>query len=139
MKLAAVRTFALSLPDVIEAPHHHFGSFRVGGRIFVTMPPGETHLHVFVSEPHREQALALYPHFAEKLMWGGKVAGLRIALEAADPAVVRGLVRQAWAHQAAKGAKGTNGATAANGAKAAKAAKAAQNASHKPARKPAPG
>lgn len=104
MKLSAIRTFALSLPDVTEAPHHNFGSFRVGGRIFVTVPPEETHLHVFVSEPHREQALALYPHFAEKLLWGGKVAGLRIALADADPAVVKGLVRQAWAYQAA-GAK----------------------------------
>jgi len=103
MKLSAVRTFALSLPDVAEAPHHHFGSFRVGGRIFVTMPPGETHLHVFVGEAQREQALALYPQFAEKLMWGGKVAGLRITLADADPTLVKGLVRQAWAHQAAKG------------------------------------
>jgi hypothetical protein len=104
MKLSAVRAFALSLPDVTEAPHHHFGSFRVGGRIFVTVPPEETHLHVFVSEPHREQALALYPQFADKLLWGGKVAGLRIALADADPAVVKGLVRQAWAYKAA-GAK----------------------------------
>jgi hypothetical protein len=102
MKLSAVRKFALSLPDVAEAPHHHFGSFRVGGRIFVTVPPGETHLHVFVSEPQREQALALYPQFAEKLLWGGKVAGLRIALADADPAVVKELVRQAWAYKAAK-------------------------------------
>jgi hypothetical protein len=104
MKFSAVRAFALSLPDVAEAPHHDFGSFRVGSRIFVTVPPEETHLHVFVSEPHREQALALYPQFADKLLWGGKVAGLRIALADADPAVVKGLVRQAWAYKAA-GAK----------------------------------
>ena len=40
------------------------------------------------------------PEFAEKLLWGGKVVGLRVALAAAPPATVRRLVRQAWANKA---------------------------------------
>ena len=71
MKFAALRTYALSLSEVTEQPHHHSGSFRVRGKIFVTIPPEQTHLHLFVSEEQREQALAMYPEFTEKLLWGG--------------------------------------------------------------------
>jgi hypothetical protein len=33
-----VRRFAISLPEAIEAPHHGRPSFRVGKRIFATLP-----------------------------------------------------------------------------------------------------
>ena len=102
MKFAQVRTFALSLPEVTEEPHHQFGSFRVRGKIFVTVPPQQEHIHVFVSEQQREQALAMYPSFAEKLLWGGKVVGLRVALADANLQAVKALVRAAWEHKAPK-------------------------------------
>lgn len=57
---------ASSLPEVTDKPHHHFGSLRVRGKIFVTMPPREEHIHVFVPEQECEQALAMYPGFTEK-------------------------------------------------------------------------
>ena len=100
MNLAQVRLHAKSLQDVTEEPHHQFSSFRVKGKIFVTIPPDEEHIHVFVSETDREQALALYPEFVEKLLWGGKAVGLRIALAAAKPAVVKALVTKAWISKA---------------------------------------
>jgi hypothetical protein len=102
MKFSTIHTFATSLPEVTEEPHHHFGSFRVRGKIFVTIPPEQTHLHVFLSETQREQALAMYPQFVEKLLWGGKVVGIRVALAHADAAVVKMLVQQAWANKASK-------------------------------------
>jgi hypothetical protein len=102
MKFAPVRTFALSLPEVTEEPHHQFGSFRVRGKIFVTIPPQQEHIHVFVSEQRREQALAMYPPFTEKLLWGGKVVGVRVALAGADLHAVKSLVRSAWQHKAPK-------------------------------------
>ena len=101
MKYETVRAFALALPDTTEAPHHHFGSFRVKGRIFVTVPPDRGHLHVFVSEQDREVALALHPGFVEKLLWGGKVAGIKVALADAEAAAVKALVRQAYEYKAA--------------------------------------
>jgi hypothetical protein len=73
---------ALSLEAVTEEPHHHFSSFRVRGKIFVTIPPGEEFLHVFVDDQAREVALALYSEFIEKLLWGGKVVGVRVSLKA---------------------------------------------------------
>ena len=103
MKLETIRKFALSLPETTEEPHFDSGSYRVAGRIFVTVPPGETHIHVFVSEAVREQALAMYPDFAEKLHWGAKVVGLRVTLAKAPAAAVKLLVRQAWEYRASKG------------------------------------
>ena len=95
MKLATVRRHALSLEDAAEQPHHEYASFRVRGRIFVTVPPTGDVIHVFVGEEDRERALAMYPEWAEKLLWGGKVVGLRITLAAAPAAAVKALVRQA--------------------------------------------
>jgi hypothetical protein len=101
MKLAGVRRIALALPDTTEEPHFGFTSFRVRGRIFVTVPPDEAHIHVFVDEQVREVALIMDPAFLEKLLWGGKAVGLRVELERARPAAVKALVRQAYAHKAA--------------------------------------
>ena len=96
MKIDPIRKFALSLEAVTEEPHHNYSSFRVRGKIFVTIPPEEDFIHVFVGEEDREQALALYPAFMEKLLWGAKVLGLRVALVSATPAVVRSLVGKAY-------------------------------------------
>ena len=96
MKLDPVRKHALSLEAVTEEPHHHYSSFRVRGKIFVTIPPQEDFVHIFVGEEDRQQALALYPEFVEKLMWGQKVLGLRVTLASARPAVVRSLVNKAY-------------------------------------------
>lgn len=102
MKLDAVRTAALALPATTEEPHHNFGSFRVRGKIFVTVPPDNEHIHLFVNEQDREIALAAYPDFTEKLLWGGKVLGVRVALAKAKPAVVEAMLVQAYEHKAAK-------------------------------------
>ena len=102
MKIGPVRKQALSLPEVTEEPHFHFAAFRVCGKIFITVPPEETHIHLFIGEEDRERALALYPEFSEKLMWGARASGLRIALAAARPVVVSALVRKAWQHKAPK-------------------------------------
>lgn len=102
MKIGLVRTYATSLPEVTEEPHFHYASFRVKGKIFVTVPPEETHIHVFVTDDEREIALTLYPEFVEKLLWGGKVVGVRVALAKAKADVVNQLVRQAWSRKAPK-------------------------------------
>lgn len=102
MKMETVRRHALSLEAVTEEPHHESSSFRVHGRIFVTVPPAQDVIHVFVDETQRELALAMHPQWAEKLLWGGKVRGLRIVLEPAPAAAVKALVTQAYEHRAAK-------------------------------------
>jgi YjbR len=101
MTLASLRQFALSLAAVTEEPHHQFSSFRVHGKIFVTIPPGEVTIHVLVDEPTREMALDLYADCVEKLRWGDKVLGLKVHLDRAAPSVVTSLVTDAY-HQRAK-------------------------------------
>jgi Domain of unknown function (DUF4287)/YjbR len=96
MKIDSIRRHALSLEAVTEEPHHHFSSFRVRGKIFVTIPPDDAFVHVFVGDEDRESALALYPAFTEKLLWGGKVLGLRVALAKAKPSMVKALVNKAY-------------------------------------------
>jgi YjbR len=86
----------MSLEAVTEEPHHDYSSFRVRGKIFVTVPPAEEVVHVFVGEEDRDPALALHPNFIEKLLWGGKVVGLRITLASANPSAVKSLVSQAY-------------------------------------------
>lgn len=100
MKLDTALAFAAALPQATQQPHHEMPSFRVRGKIFLTVPPDGADLHVFVAEAAREQALALHPSFTEKLLWGGKVVGLRIALAGAPPDAVKALIRAAWAHKA---------------------------------------
>lgn len=97
-----VRSSLLALPDVVEAPHFQYTSFRVGGKIFVTVPPAHTHLHVFITDEQREAALAMEPESVGKLLWGGKVVGVRVDLSAAAPELVTRLLRQAWERKAPK-------------------------------------
>ncbi len=114
MKISEARRYALSLPETSEEPHFHFSSFRVRGKIFATVPPEETHLHVFVDEVAREAALATHSAFVEKLLWGGRVRGLRVTLAHAKPSVVEHLLAQAWRHKAPKKLAATLGSTAAS-------------------------
>jgi hypothetical protein len=94
----------MSLEAVTEEPHHDYSSFRVRGKIFVTVPPAEDVIHVFVGEEDRELALTLHSDFMEKLLWGGKVVGLRIALPAAKSGAVKTLVSRAYESQVRKDA-----------------------------------
>lgn len=99
VKLDVVRRFALALPDTTEEPHHHYGSFRVRGKIFVTIPPGGELLHIFLPDEQREAALALYPEFLEPVVWGTRVLGVRAHLAQARKSIVLGLVEQAYTHK----------------------------------------
>lgn len=102
MNLTHVRRHALSLAGTTEEPHFDRTSFRVGGKIFVTARPSETHVHVFLPEEDREPALAMYPEFVSRLYWGKKVVGLRVELTDAPPAIVKDLLRRAWEVRAPK-------------------------------------
>jgi hypothetical protein len=102
MKIDQVRKHAMSLEAVTEEPHHDYSSFRVRGKIFVTVPPDGEHIHAFVADSERERALAMYPNFVKKLVWGGKAVGVRVRLADATPSVVRQLVTAAYATRIAK-------------------------------------
>lgn len=96
VKIDSVRKHAMSLEAVTEEPHHDYSSFRVRGKIFVTVPPDETRIHVFVGQEDRDQASTLYPGFVEPLLWGGKVVGLRVLLKSATASAVKSLISKAY-------------------------------------------
>lgn len=105
MNADAVREFALSLPDATEEPHFHFTSFRIGGKIFATMPPRNELLHVFCPEEDREAAVAEYPEVCEVLHWGKRVAGVKLELARADDDFVRDLLQAAYDAKAPAGSQ----------------------------------
>ena len=102
MKMTTVRRYALSLDAVTEEPHFAYASFRIRGRMIVTVPPGDAVIHVFVPEEDRERALAMYPAWAQKLLWGGKAVGLRVTLAAAPAPAVKALIAKAYEARARK-------------------------------------
>lgn len=102
VELETVRAIVLGWPDTTEEPHHHFGSFRVRGKIFVTLPPGGEWLHIFLPDHERELALSLDPEFLEPLPWGSKILGVRAQLPLARESTLLRLIEQAYAYAAAK-------------------------------------
>jgi hypothetical protein len=98
--LQRAREFALSMPGATEEPHFDMASFRVRGKIFVTVPPDECHLHVFVDETEAHAAVAEDAAAFEYLRWGQRIRGLRITLAAAPAQRVAELIEESWRRKA---------------------------------------
>ena len=98
--LERARLFALSLPGVTEEPHFDMSSFRVRGKIFVTVPPAGDLLHVFVDEPEVEACVAENPAAFEPLRWGPRIRGLRVRLVAVPAGRVQELIEDSWRRKA---------------------------------------
>lgn len=104
MTLSDARTFALSLPETVEEPHFEYSSFRVraGGKIFATVPPEGTHLHIFVDEHSARGVVAETPSACEELWWGSRLCGVRVNFALADRELVCELLEEAWRKRAPK-------------------------------------
>jgi hypothetical protein len=96
------RRFSLSLPEASEEPHFDMSSFRIRGKIFATVSPDETRLHVFVDEGESRAAVAADSRAFEELWWGGQLRGVGVNLAAARPARVYELLEEAWRRKAPK-------------------------------------
>jgi hypothetical protein len=102
MSLEDASAFALSLPEATEEPHFDMSSFRVRGKIFATVPPDGTCLHVFVDEQEIAASVSEDPAAFEPLRWGKAVRGLRIHLAHAPAGRVRELLTDSWRRKAPK-------------------------------------
>jgi hypothetical protein len=102
-----IRTFALSLAGASEQDHHGRPSFRVDGRIFATLWT-PTEVNVMAGEPAIRWAVETQP-FCSEVMWGGRLAAVRVDLPAADPAVVEELLLEARDHKRKRRAEGRRG------------------------------
>ena len=94
-----MRRIALALADATEQDHHGFPSFRVGGRIFATLPD-EAHLNVMLEEGDVHAMVAMHWSACEALWWGKRLRGVQVNLAAATPRVVGELLEDAWRRRA---------------------------------------
>ena len=77
-------------------------SFRVRGKIFVTVPPEGTRLHVFIDPLEVEGYVAQDPAAFEPLHWGDRLSGLRVNLAVAPAAILAEIIEEAWRRKAPK-------------------------------------
>jgi hypothetical protein len=90
-----VRAIALSLAEAQEAGHHGRPSFRVRGRIFATLwTPSKLNV---MADPGEIEAAAQASPACTPFLWGGVPKAVQVDLDAADEALVRPLLEEAWA------------------------------------------
>jgi hypothetical protein len=89
-----VRRLALRLPDAVEQDHHGFPSFRVGGKIFATLPD-DTTLRAMLDEGGIRTAVHDAPGVCSEQWWGKRLAAVAIDLATADEALVARLLDEA--------------------------------------------
>lgn len=73
------------------------------GKIFATVPPEKTHIHIFVEESAVRALTTTNPTAFEALMWGNRIMGVRVDLRHADLDVICDLLLDAWRRVAPKG------------------------------------
>jgi hypothetical protein len=93
------RRAALSLPEAVEQDHHGRPSFRVVGKIFATLWDAE-HMNVMLDEPGILTAVEAQPTICSKVMWGKRLAAVRVDLRAADESLLADLLADAWERKA---------------------------------------
>ncbi len=94
-----IRRLALALPEVVEQDHHGRPSFRVGDRIFATLWD-EGHLNVMLDEAGILTAVQTHPGACTAFYWGKRLAAVHVELAAADEALTRELLADAWERRA---------------------------------------
>ncbi len=97
--LNELRYLALSFPDTTEEEHHDRPSFRVGGKIFATLPDDE-HINVMLDAEAAHIATVITPDACEKLLWGERLAGITVKLAAAELDMLAAVLTAAWRRKA---------------------------------------
>jgi hypothetical protein len=86
---------ALALPEATEQDHHGMVSFRVGNKIFATLPDHE-HVRIMVDESAILAAVAEDPLVCEPFSWGKRLACVVVNTRTARPELVAELLTEAW-------------------------------------------
>jgi hypothetical protein len=97
------RNLALSLPEAAEAAHMDHPDFRVRGKIFATLGPGEEWGMVKLTPEQQATFLRTEPYAYHPASgaWGRRGATI-VRLEHADAASVRQALTLAWRNTAPK-------------------------------------
>lgn len=94
-----LRRLALSLPETMEEDHHGIPSFRVGGKIFATVPDVE-HVRVMLDLDATRAAIGEDPAACVELWWGKQLHGVSVRLARADQRRLAELLEDAWRRRA---------------------------------------
>jgi hypothetical protein len=89
------RRLALSLPDTVEQDHHGRPSFRVERRIFATLWDRD-HMNLMLDEPGIRTAVQEHPDICAEVIWGKRLAAVRVTLSATEPELLADLLADAW-------------------------------------------
>ena len=89
------RELALGLPEAVEEDHYGRPSFRVAGKIFATQWDDE-HMNVMLDEGGIHQAVQAHPGVCGEVMWGKRLAAVRVDLPSAEPALLDRLLEEGW-------------------------------------------
>src|SRR5260370_17743309 len=100
-KLREAREFALALPGAEEADHWGNPSFRVGGRIFATLPDSD-HMNVMIDPFDVEAAVPVGPDACAELRCGKNASGVRGDLAQAPPELLCHLLEASWRRRATR-------------------------------------
>jgi hypothetical protein len=95
------RSIALSLPETCEHDHHGLASFRVGGKVFATVPDDD-HLRIMVGEAEIRAAAARDPQRCREFYWGARLACVVVDLDGVRLELLTELLTEAWLRQAPK-------------------------------------
>ena len=90
---ATVRRIALALPETVERSHFARPDFRVGNKIFATLP-NNPQFAVLKSRPANVDALVAADPTIFSDEWRGRWVGIQ--LDRVDPALLRELIVDAW-------------------------------------------
>jgi hypothetical protein len=102
MTAAQFRKLALSFAGAVESSHMNHPDFRVGGKIFATLTPGEAEGVVMLSPDEQEGFIAEAPKtFAPAQGAWGRNGSTRVHLAGADFEMVRSALEAAWRKRAA--------------------------------------
>jgi hypothetical protein len=99
MTMKEAREMALGFPETAELDHHGMASWRVGGKIFATVPD-DVHVRAMVDQDDIHAVVAQYPAACEEVWWGSRLACVVIDLRTAPPQLVRELLLDAWRRKA---------------------------------------
>ena len=98
-----IRALALSLPDAVEQPHFDRASFRVGGKIFATLPPGGALVVLMLPLLVKESVVQADPdaHVPLPSAWE-RSGSTQLRIGRMDSEKLADLVRLAWREKAPK-------------------------------------
>jgi hypothetical protein len=100
------RKLALNFPGAVESSHMNHPDFRVGGKIFATLGPGETWGMVKLTPEQQQSFIKRAPAMFDRCSgaWGLRGA-TEVRLESAERAVVQEALDVAWRNVSAKAKK----------------------------------